>query len=81
MDDQLPKVAGNKSVLVELEAGSYFWCACGMSKNQPFCDGSHQGSGFSPVELTLSEKKKVSFCLCKQTKDQPFCDGSHRELS
>ena len=80
MSEKLPKIAEDKPVLKELEAGSYFWCACGMSKSQPFCDGSHAGSSISPVEFTLSEKKKAAFCLCKHTKNQPFCDGSHKEL-
>lgn len=75
-----PHVADTKPASVELEAGSYWWCTCGLSKNQPMCDGSHKGSGFTPMELTIEEKKRVSLCACKQTKKAPFCDGTHNEL-
>ena len=66
--------------VVELEAGTYYWCACGRSKEQPFCDGSHSGTGLSPVELELTEKTKVGLCGCKHTKNAPRCDGSHNDL-
>ncbi|MEE8057658.1 MAG: CDGSH iron-sulfur domain-containing protein [Pseudomonadales bacterium] len=63
---------------IEVEAGkSYWWCACGQSSAQPFCDGSHKGSDFSPVKYTAAEAKKVFFCGCKSTDNQPLCDGSH----
>ncbi len=66
---------------VEVEAGkSYFWCACGRSKNQPFCDGSHKGTGFSPVKYTAEASKRVFFCGCKHTRKPPLCDGSHKDL-
>ena len=64
---------------VDVEEGkAYFWCACGESKNQPFCDGSHKGSDFVPVRYDASESKKVFFCGCKSSKNQPLCDGSHK---
>ena len=73
--------AGSEPIAVEVEAGKkYFWCACGKSSNQPFCDGSHQGSEFSPVKYEASESRKVFFCACKQTGNSPLCDGSHKEL-
>ena len=73
--------AGAAPVAVEVETGkTYFWCACGQSKNQPFCDGSHKGSVFSPVKWTALESKRMFFCACKQTRNQPFCDGSHKAL-
>jgi CDGSH-type Zn-finger protein len=66
---------------VEVESGkTYYWCACGKSKNQPFCDGSHQGSAFTPVEYKATESKTVYFCGCKQTANQPLCDGAHSKL-
>ena len=66
---------------VEVEAGkSYYWCACGLSKSQPFCDGSHKGSEFTPVKYEASEAKTVYFCGCKQTANQPLCDGAHKKL-
>jgi len=66
---------------VEVKSGkSYYWCACGKSKNQPFCDGSHQGSAFAPIEYKASENKIVYFCGCKQTANQPLCDGAHSKL-
>jgi CDGSH iron-sulfur domain-containing protein 3 len=66
---------------VEVTSGkTYYWCACGKSKNQPFCDGSHQGSAFTPVEYKAVKSKTVYFCGCKQTANQPLCDGAHSKL-
>lgn len=66
---------------VEVEAGNnYYWCSCGKSKSQPFCDGSHQGSEFTPVEYKATESETVYFCGCKQSSNQPLCDGSHSNL-
>lgn len=78
---ELPHIALRKSYKVEVEAGkNYTWCACGLSKNQPFCDGSHQGTGFAPITVTASESKIVSFCGCKHSKNGAFCDGTHKTL-
>ncbi len=67
--------------MVEVEAGkTYFWCACGKSKNAPFCDGSHSGSEFNPVRYEAETNKVVSFCWCHKSKTPPLCDGSHKEL-
>ena len=65
---------------VELEAGDHYWCACGRSKSQPFCDGSHAGTDISPVKFTLAQKETKYLCGCKATKQAPFCDGSHSKL-
>jgi CDGSH-type Zn-finger protein len=66
---------------VSVEAGkSYFWCACGMSKAQPYCDGSHKGSGLAPMKFTAETDKTVYLCGCKASKNAPFCDGSHSRL-
>jgi CDGSH-type Zn-finger protein len=75
-----PKIAAKFPAAVVLEPGTYFWCACGKSKNQPFCDSSHQGSGIFPVLFKIDEKKEVFLCQCKQSKNKPFCDGSHKSL-
>ena len=62
-----------------LEGKSYYWCSCGKSSKQPFCDGSHKGSEFNPVVYKAELTKKMFFCACKQTSNQPFCDGSHNK--
>ena len=70
--------AGSNPIGVFVEEGkSYFWCTCGKSSKQPFCDGSHKGTEFTPLAYKAEESKKVFFCTCKQTDDQPLCDGSH----
>ncbi len=74
-----PKRASETPYGVDVESGkSYFWCSCGQSKKQPFCDGSHSGTSFAPVKYEATESKKVFFCGCKATKNQPLCDGSHK---
>jgi len=68
----------NAPYAVEVEeGGTYYWCSCGKSNNQPFCDGSHQGSEFNPVVFTAKKSETVYLCGCKKTGNQPFCDGSH----
>lgn len=70
--------AGDRPLPIEVEAGKvYFWCACGHSTSQPFCDGSHKGTAFSPVRYVAEDSGKLFFCACKQTSDAPLCDGSH----
>ncbi|MBT3428264.1 MAG: CDGSH iron-sulfur domain-containing protein [Gammaproteobacteria bacterium] len=76
-----PVIAQKAPYPYEVEAGkTYFWCACGKSANQPFCDGSHQGTDFLPLKHQPSESTKLFFCGCKQTKNAPLCDGSHSVL-
>eukprot|EP00921_Rhytidocystis_pertsovi_P013612 GHVQ01022035.1.p1 GENE.GHVQ01022035.1~~GHVQ01022035.1.p1 ORF type:complete len:203 (+),score=46.08 GHVQ01022035.1:670-1278(+) len=66
------------SVKVPLEAGqTYYWCRCGRSKNQPFCDGRHKGTSFTPLAFTATETKVHSICRCRQTSSPPYCDGTH----
>lgn len=77
----LPNIAQKTPFAVDVEAGkTYFWCACGQSKKQPFCDGSHRGSSFNPVKFTAETNKTAWLCGCKQTASAPFCDGSHKAL-
>lgn len=74
-------IATKSPCAVEVEAGkSYWWCACGKSSTQPFCDGSHKGSSFSPVEYKAEKSETVYFCGCKQSAGAPKCDGSHKKL-
>ena len=75
-----PVIAQKEPFGLELEPGKYWWCACGRSSHQPFCDGSHKGTEFTPVELTIEEKKKVWLCGCKHSKNRPLCDGTHNKL-
>ncbi len=75
-----PRIAHKGSIALELEPGTYFWCQCGESKNQPFCDGSHQESEFQPLQFTIEEKKKLYLCQCKRSLNKPYCDGTHRDL-
>ena len=77
-----PVVAQKAPYGVDVEEGkTYFWCACGKSANQPFCDGSHQDTEFLPMKFEATETKKVFFCGCKQTQSPVMCDGSHNALA
>ncbi len=76
-----PTIAGKAPIAVNLEAGkTYAWCACGKSSSQPFCDGSHKGSGFSPKVFVAQETKTAYLCNCKHTANPGFCDGTHKSL-
>ncbi|EGD80314.1 zinc finger CDGSH-type [Salpingoeca rosetta] len=78
----VPIVAAGHSKKVQLEEGkTYFWCACGRSQNQPFCDGSHKGTGFEPLKFVAEKTEVRGLCQCKFTKKPPFCDGMHRDPS
>ncbi len=72
-----PTVAQKSPYAVELAPGDYWWCACGQSKRQPFCDGSHKGSGIDPMKFTVTEAQRVWLCGCKRSAGKPFCDSSH----
>lgn len=75
-----PVIAKKSPYVLNNEPGNYFWCACGKSSKQPFCDGSHKGSSFTPVKVVIEEEGKNAWCGCKHTKNPPFCDGSHAKL-
>jgi CDGSH iron-sulfur domain-containing protein 3 len=75
-----PVCAQREPYIVELKPGDYWWCACGRSQKQPFCDGSHKGSEFSPVQFTVWTNEKKWLCGCKRSGNKPFCDGTHQRL-
>jgi len=75
------KVAQPGPYLIEVEAGkTYYWCACGQSQKQPFCDGSHKGTKFTPLAYTADGPGRAAFCGCKRSGGRPMCDGSHKAL-
>lgn len=74
------KVVDTKPVLLDLEPGTYKWCACGHSATHPFCDGTHKGTGLHSIKFEITEAQKVTLCACKHTAGPPFCDGSHKKL-
>jgi CDGSH-type Zn-finger protein len=81
MSNNKPVIAKKSPFAVEVEAGkSYWWCSCGKSATQPFCDGAHQGSNFSPVEFKAEKSETVHFCGCKHSANGVACDGSHQKL-
>ena len=76
-----PEIADNKPIAVTLEKGKeYYWCACGRSQNQPFCDGSHRGTEFTPAVFKAEEDGEAWLCMCKHTGNPPYCDGTHAKL-
>ena len=76
-----PIVAAKAPSKVALEAGKdYWWCACGRSQNQPFCDGSHKGTGLAPQRVSVAASNDYWLCACKQSRKSPFCDGTHKSL-
>jgi len=75
-----PIIAQKAPYGVDLAPGDYWWCACGRSQKQPFCDGSHKGTGLTPRQFHVNAAEKVWLCGCKQSKTKPLCDGTHKTL-
>ena len=80
MSDEKPEIGSKSPVVLELAPGDYWWCTCGKSSNQPFCDGSHKGTSFTPEKIQITEKKNYALCTCKQSGNGAFCDGAHTKL-
>ncbi|MFB6347281.1 MAG: CDGSH iron-sulfur domain-containing protein [bacterium] len=80
MPESTPEVPQKSPYVKEEDPGTYYWCACGRSENQPYCDGSHKGTDFEPVEIELDQSETVAWCGCKQTANAPRCDGTHSSL-
>lgn len=77
-----PKLTQRGPYVIEEQPGDKWWCACGQSATQPYCDGSHTrlNTGISPTKITIDSVKKVAWCGCRQSKNKPYCDGSHRTI-
>ena len=73
-----PNICQRSPLVQKVEPGTYWWCACGLSKTQPFCDGSHKGTELSPKEVEITEAKQVAWCMCKHSQNGAHCDGSHK---
>lgn len=72
-----PIICQRQPIVQKVEPGTYYWCACGRSKTQPFCDGSHKGTDFTPVKVEITKPDTIAWCMCKHTENRPKCDGTH----
>ena len=75
-----PQIAAKSPICQDVEPGTYWWCACGRSKTQPFCDGSHLETEFVPIEVNIDTARQVFWCACKHSGNKPYCDGTHNTL-
>ena len=76
----MPESPQKKPYVLDESPGKRAWCACGLSKKQPFCDGSHSGTEFRPIVVDVEQAGKVAWCGCKKSGNKPYCDGSHSRL-
>jgi CDGSH-type Zn-finger protein len=76
-----PLICQRRPIVQQVEPGEYWWCACGRSQGQPFCDGSHKGTGLQPKKVEITEAGSVAWCMCKHSGDGAFCDGTHGRLA
>lgn len=75
-----PKIAQKAPYVIKEQPGKIYWCSCGDSKKQPYCDGSHQGTSFQPMEVTIEKEEEIAWCGCKRSANKPYCDGAHSKL-
>jgi len=75
-----PIIVQLRSLKMDMEPGTYFWCSCGKSNKQPFCDGSHKGTNFKPEKIVIEQSRKVAWCMCRHSEKRAICDHKHREL-
>ena len=75
-----PAIFQKSPIAQKVEPGTYWWCACGRSQGQPFCDGTHKGTGFAPKKVEITEARTVAWCGCKHSQNAPFCDGTHSKI-
>lgn len=75
-----PIIVQLRSLKMDMEPGTYFWCSCGKSNKQPFCDGSHKGTNFKPERVVIEQRQKVAWCMCRHSDKGAICDHKHREL-
>ncbi len=80
MTNDSPHIYAKKGLTITCDPGVYYACTCGKSNDQPFCDGSHEGSSFLPKKFKVTEPSQLYMCLCKHSKKMPFCDGTHSQL-
>jgi len=75
-----PVIVQLRSLKMDMEPGTYFWCSCGRSEKQPFCDGSHKGTIFKPEKVVIEQRRKIAWCMCRHSAKGAICDHNHREL-
>ncbi len=75
-----PVIYQKRPIVQKVEPGTYWWCACGRSAGQPYCDGSHKGTGLGPKKVEIAEAQTIAWCACRRSKNAPFCDGTHSAL-